>query len=379
MKIVFASNYFNHHQQPLSEALFKHTHGAYHFIATEPMPRSRINLGYGMETLPAYVLLAYENHQSHEKSQRLINEADVVIAGSAPESMLRARIWGGKLIFRYSERPLKDGFSIVKYLPRLVWWHIKNPPGKPVYMLCASAYTASDYAKFGLFKGKSYKWGYFPEAKRYQSTDIRMKEKNPSSIVWAGRFIDWKHPDDAVEVARRLKSDGYDYSLTMIGMGPMEQVLRDRIEEYGLQDYVTLPGSMKPEQVREYMERAGIYLFTSDRQEGWGAVLNESMNSGCAVIGSNAIGAVPYLVRDGINGLVYRSGNVDELYERVKYLLDHPDEQCRLGTAAYHTITGSWNAETAAERLVTLADRILSGDKFPDVYAEGVCSKDEGM
>ena len=30
-------------------------------------------------------------------------------------------------------------------------------------MLCASAYTASDFAKFGCYKNKCFKWGYFPK------------------------------------------------------------------------------------------------------------------------------------------------------------------------------------------------------------------------
>ena len=45
-----------------------------------------------------------------------------------------------------------------------------------------------------------------------------------------------------------------------------------------------------------YMESSHIFLlFTSDRNEG--AALNESMNSGCAVVASDAIGSVPYLMR----------------------------------------------------------------------------------
>ena len=118
-------------------------------------------------------------------------------------------------------------------------------------------------------------------------------------------------------------------------------------------------------------------MFTSDRQEGWGAVLNESMNSGCAVVASHAIGAVPYLMKHNSNGLIYKSGDIDALYQNVKYLLDHPEEQRRLGEAAYRTITEEWNAEIAAERFVNLAQHILDGDKYPDLYESGPCSKAE--
>jgi len=106
-------------------------------------------------------------------------------------------------------------------------------------------------------------------------------------------------------------------------------------------------------------------------------VLNEAMNSGCAVVASHAIGSVPFLMKDGENGLIYESGNVDMLYEKVKYLLDKPEEQIRLGTAAYHTIADLWNAEVAAERFVELSKHILAGEKHPDLYKDGPCSKAE--
>lgn len=196
-------------------------------------------------------------------------------------------------------------------------------------------------------------------------------------MLWCGRFLAWKHPDDALTVARRLKEAGVSFTLKMIGTGELENCLRQTIQAEGLQNCVELTGPMPPEQVRDYMEKAGIFLFTSDRQEGWGAVLNEAMNSGCAVVASDAIGSVPYLVKDRENGLVYHSGSVDELFERVKGLLDHPAEQRRLGEAAYRTIADLWNAEIAAKRLIALSQAILDGDASPELFEDGPCSRAE--
>ena len=99
------------------------------------------------------------------------------------------------------------------------------------------------------------------------------------------------------------------------------------------------------------------------------------MNSGCAVVASRAIGSVPYLLRDGENGLIYESGNTDELYEKVKLLLDEPERQRRLGFNAYKTMTELWNAEVAAERFVELAKRVLCGEKSPMLFDDGPCGK----
>ena len=206
-----------------------------------------------------------------------------------------------------------------------------------------------------------------------------MQKKNRTRILWCGRFLDWKHPDDAIRVAKLLKNDGMDFSMDFIGTGPMENTMCNMIDEFGLNTQVHILGAMPQEQVRAHMESAGIYLFTSDFQEGWGAVLNEAMNSGCAVVASHAIGAVPYLLKNKENGLIYRFGDTEALYRRVKRLLAEPEEQRRLGKAAYRTIVEEWNAATAAERFIKLAETILAGKKSPDLYDSGPCSRAEIM
>lgn len=372
MRSIFLSNYFNHHQKYISHE-FSRLFDSYQFVSTSEMREERKALGYGESELPAYVC-AYD--EDPERIDRMIYDSDVVMIGAAPNELVRERIKHSKCVFRYSERPFKNKDSLLKYLPRYIQWHIATPPSKPVYLLCASAYASYDHSRYGMYKDKAYKWGYFPETKNYD-IDRLLEDRSPNTILWCGRFLDWKHPDDVVEIARRLKAEGYEFQMQIVGTGMMEGRLKQKVEEERLDGCVTFLGSMKPEQVRAYMERAGIYLFTSDRKEGWGVVLNEAMNSGCAVVASHAIGSVPYLIRDGENGSVYRSGDVDMLYEKVKRLLDDPEAQRRMGRDAYGTITETWNAKVAAERFVKLAERILGGEKSPVLYETGPCSRAE--
>ena len=83
--------------------------------------------------------------------------------------------------------------------------------------------------------------------------------------------------------------------MTFIGGGECEEELKKYTEQNRLEERVSFTGFLKPEEVRAYMDDADIYLFTSNFEEGWGAVINEAMNSGCAVIASHAVGAAPYI------------------------------------------------------------------------------------
>jgi len=209
MNIVFVSNYFNHHQRALCDALQELTGGNFCFVETIPMRQERRELGYGEDSLPEYVLTAYADPRARERSLERILLADAVIAGSAPEAYLKARIRAGKLIFRYAERPLKQGMQWGKYPIRLLRWHLRNPAGKPIYLLAASAYAPGDYSRFGLFRHRAYRWGYFPAVKPYD----RLPGKEEHSILWAGRFLDWKHPEAALLAARNLKDAGIPFDI----------------------------------------------------------------------------------------------------------------------------------------------------------------------
>lgn len=376
MKIVFASNFYNHHQSPFSAAMDRHTNGNYSFIETMPMDDERRNLGWGGENYPPYIKRIYDSDETQRECQNLIDNADVVIIGSAPDSLIKKRLRQKKLTFRYSERIYKQGAKWYELPARTLLYYFRHGMHENLYMLCASAYTAADYAKTATFLNKTYKWGYFPEMRQYENIDLMLNRKKAGSILWAGRLIDWKHPEVPIKIAQRLKEEGYTFDLNIIGNGHMEKYLQQMVQQYNLQEYVHLLGAMPPDNVRQHMEKSKIFLFTSDFNEGWGAVLNEAMNSGCAVVASHAIGSVPFLIDNNENGLIYQNGDIDSVYTKVKFLLENPNTQKEIGLRAYRTITEQWNADIAAERFLVLAQSALSG-KPMKIYQKHICSEAE--
>jgi len=372
--VVFLSNYFNHHQKPFSDAMYRMLGNGYKFIATARMDDERQNMGWKMEYYPEYVCEAIETSEI-QSVQTLIDEADVVIIGTAPDMFVDKRIQNNKLVFRYSERIMKQGYEYWKIPVRTIKSCYRNKWYKNTYMLCASAYAARDYGKLLAYINRTYKWGYFPELKKYDDVNELILNKQPSSILWVARLIDWKHPEVAIDIAKKLKAEGYVFTLNIIGNGPLENKIKTLIEENGLSDCVHMLGAMKPEQVRNYMEQSEIFMFTSDRSEGWGAVLNESMNSACAVVANHIIGAVPFLIEDEKNGLIYQDKDKIELYTKIKWLLEHSNERRIIARNAYNTIANDWNADVATSRFLTLANELVFGNVYPTIYQVGVCSK----
>lgn len=366
----------NHHQLPLSLKLFEALGEDYVFIELEPLPDVRKKLGYAdMKDYYPFILSAYSSDEAHAYADQVVMECDVLLAGSCPDNYIMKRLNIGKIVIKVCERYFKEkrGFldEVRNYIRAMK--HLSPFQNKKCYFLCASGYADQDINRYTNFKGKAYKWGYFPETLVYDTERLmRQKRENDKlMILWVGRLIGWKHPEVAIKIAKRLRDAGYSFELEIIGIGELESELHSYIEQLEMGETIKLLGSMKPEEVRHHMEKANIYLFTSDQNEGWGAVLNESMNSGCAIIADRRIGAVPFMLKHNENGLVYDSE--DDLFQYVKQLMDNRDICEQLGKMAYYTVADLWNADTAAYRLLCLINSIKT-QGFCDLFLDGICS-----
>lgn len=363
LKVAFVSNYINHHQIPLCNAMNCLLEGRFTFVQTQPMEEQRVQMGWHGAERPGYVRCFYEDEAF---CRQLILDCDVVIfGGTDEESYIVPRLRAGKPVLRYSERLYKTG-----------QWKAVSPRGlkkkyhdhtryrrAQVYLLCAGAYVASDFHIVRAYPGKMYCWGYFPETRHYDIEKLLEEkgygERKIPYLLWAGRMIDWKHPELPLETARYLREKGLDFHMDIVGDGELRPRMEELAAQYGLEESVAFLGFQPPEIVRGYMEKAHIYLFTSDRQEGWGAVANEAMNSGCALVADHMIGAAPYLVSNGENGLVYRDGCPGQLFSLAESLTRDRLKCADLGRKAYRTITEVWNAENAAGQLMKLIKRLL--------------------
>ena len=123
------------------------------------------------------------------------------------------------------------------------------------------------------------------------------------------------------------------------------------------------------------MADAQIYVMTSNKLEGWGSVIYEALNAGCATVASHICGATPWLVKHNKTGLVYTSGSVKSLAAKLEMLLRDEALRHDLGKRAYEQMRDEWNPKTAADRVIALYEALLSGADTP--FADGPCSKAE--
>ncbi len=375
MKVALVAGFLNSHTIELAEELNKKFD--FKFILTE----NHLNdaaYDFGKEVITAdYVVNYYEDDKKPECCE-FVKICDFVIFAGSSDKLMQMRMKTGGLSFFYSERFFKKG-RIRGFIPKnfrsIHNKLIKHKNNKDLRVLCASAYLPYDLTLYGFGVDKCYKWGYFPRAYTYENIDEIIDKKQENSLLFCARFLRLKHPEIIVKAAKKLRDNGYSFKLTFVGDGAVKQDTEDLVKRYNLCEYVEFTGGKTVEEVREYMERSEIFLFTSDRREGWGAVLNEAMNSGCAVVATHAAGSVPFVIEDGKNGLIFKSKSVDDLYKKIAYLIENKEKAKEIRKEAYNTIINKWSAKNAVEALEKLAVSILNEEEIS--IKSGPCSKAE--
>lgn len=386
MKLVFYSLILNHHQACIADEFYRILGDDYAFVETAECHDSKgATDDYSKRP---YLVKAWSSEAEYAKAMRMALEAEVcVFGGYEALPFEKARMKKGLLSFDMGERMLKRGWlnlASPRILKMVLAYHLGGWRKKPIYKLCCSAYTAPDSYKLLSYKGKCYKWGYFTQVDENLNVEasLDVSTPGPTTLMWCSRFLVLKHPELPVQMAARLKAKGYKFNILMYGdegnaakhdtVYPRAE-LQKMIEQLSVQDCVELMGSRPNGEVLDAMRKSNVFLFTSDRLEGWGAVANESMANGCVLVASDAIGSSPYLIKDGVNGFMFHSQDADSLAEKVEWLLAHPAERKKMQAAAYMQMRDVWSPRKAAAALLTLIDDLKNGRDGS--LHEGPCSK----
>ncbi|WP_446663840.1 glycosyltransferase family 4 protein [Flexivirga sp. B27] len=151
-----------------------------------------------------------------------------------------------------------------------------------------------------------------PSAHRAGDPDFR--------VVLVGRLKKRKHIDEFIEIMSRVKAkvpDGTPVSVSIVGAGPRHDDLVQQIEELDLGEWVELLGHRTPEQIRDLLHDADLFVAPS-RQEAFGIAALEARSAGVPVLGYTFTGLVDF-VESGVEGLLVE--DADDMVESLAKLL----------------------------------------------------------
>lgn len=168
-----------------------------------------------------------------------------------------------------------------------------------------------------------------PEVQR----ELRQRWNIPDGIFTAGilaRLEPYKGQMLLLDAAKILLDRGRDFRILIGGAGSQEQELREKIKELGLSEQVKMVGFVK--NVAEFLSVLDVQVNSSYVEASSLSVI-EGMTLSVPTVASNCQGN-PWLVDDGISGLLFESGDPKDLAEKLTLLMDDPEKPAALGRGA---------------------------------------------
>lgn len=132
-----------------------------------------------------------------------------------------------------------------------------------------------------------------------------------------------------IEAIAKLKSEGIDNIVCILcGTGPEEINLRELAKKSGLQEAILFLGFRND--INRVLRILDMAVITSLTIESFSMVAAENMAMKVPVIATN-ISGLPEIVDDGKTGILVPPGNVDALWNAIKYLIKNPDVRFEMG------------------------------------------------
>ena len=180
-------------------------------------------------------------------------------------------------------------------------------------------------------------------------------------IISVGRYIEKKGFADLIDACAILREEHLDFECEIIGGGPLEESLRARICELGLQDCVILAGPRPQEEVRQKLSSATLFVLACATEADGGmdtlpTVIVEAMAAGLPVI-STRLAAVPEMVEEGKTGFLVDERQPAQLAEAIAKILQSPDLGWLLGKAGKQLAIERFASNPTVSRLKLLLER----------------------
>ncbi len=172
-------------------------------------------------------------------------------------------------------------------------------------------------------------------------------------LVCVGRLGRSKGHPILLEAASRLRDEGLDFDVLLVGDGELRPYLTEQIRERGLEDVVQIAGWLDGEGVRTALiDSRGLVLPSFG--EGLPVVIMEALALARPVIATRIAG-ISELVEDGGNGWIVNASSVDQLTNAMREALTMPVEDLlAYGMAGREAARAKHDAQVEANKLAKL-------------------------
>ena len=176
------------------------------------------------------------------------------------------------------------------------------------------------------------------------------------TCIMVGSLQEGKRQEDAIRALALLRDQGISAQLWLVGGGDRHycNFLKKLVQEKALTAQVRFLGQV--DSAFPYIQKADVLLLCS-RCEAFARVVVEAMKAGKPVIGSRSGGTVEQ-IRDCFNGFLYEPRDHQDLAEKIKNLLHHPQKASEMGKNAREWAVRTFTREHYRQSLARILEDI---------------------
>lgn len=256
---------------------------------------------------------------------------------------------------REEDTPLVVRASATKHLPNVV------PEGETEAVvdyasgfLFVSPMTHDRYVEQGYLDAsdnRSEYTGHPVDTDLFSNLD-RHSSDGPVVVLSVGVLEERKGYKLLAEAVQRLHDSGVSIQWDVVGSGELRSWLQTFINRHDLEDSVTLHGQIPHNEINEVYASADVFalhsLETPTWEEYFGVAYAEAMSSGLPVVGSDS-GAIPWVVRDGVDGKLVSEGSVDGVTEALRTLAADSDRRQEMGKNGRENVEKRFHIDRVAQ------------------------------
>ena len=195
-----------------------------------------------------------------------------------------------------------------------------------------------------------------PDERKALKTELGIPEDACVFGILA-RIEDYKGHLYLVSAARELKERGYtNFRILIAGTGDFEQDVKEAVIVCGVSDVVQMLGFRSD--VKELLNICDCQLNASYGTEATSMALLEGMSLGLPSVVSD-YGGNPWLVEDGVNGLVFPSKDSHALCDCLEKILNSADRGAQMGRKAKKIFKEGFTGEVFARNTEKVYLRVL--------------------
>lgn len=188
------------------------------------------------------------------------------------------------------------------------FWKLKGTYKYIDTMICCSEFMKSKMDSNPLFAKKTVAMHNFIDKVEWKEVEKK------DYVLYFGRFSEEKGIGTLIKVCKELP----DVQFVFAGTGPLEDMVNGvkNIKNVGFQN---------GEALEKLIREARFSIYPSEWYEPFGLSIVESQAYGTPVVGAN-IGGIPEIVKDGVNGRLFESGNKRKLIDIIRELWINPNK-----------------------------------------------------